>query len=485
MKATQAPRHAARAATAGAAWIGVLFAVIGCDGPSAATQPPLAPAMDAELRRALGTYGVVPIGPLEARDPAVVALGQALLFDPILSGNRDIACAACHSPDAHGTDGRALPVGTGGSGFGAERAVGAGRELVPRNAPSLLNQGLRPFYVLWDGRLSGHGAGPFQPPVGMTLPPGLPSILAAQAMLPVLDRREMRGDPGDMDVFGQPNELAALGDDQHDAVWQAIMDRLLAHAEYRDMFLAAFPDVPTGQLHFRHAATALAAFITEAYTRANSPFDRYLAGDDAALGLPAKRGALLFFGVQPTASSNTGDEPLATAIPCSSCHGGPLLGGQSFANIGVPQIGPGVGPASPLDIGRAGTVEPSLQDFYRFAFRAPPLRNVELTAPYMHNGAYLTLEAVVRHYDDPEEALRTYDASDVEPALRDRVHDDPATIDDILATLDPRLRQPLDLSDQEIDDLVGFLEALTDPGARDLTALTPDRVPSGLPVAGR
>lgn len=469
-------------APASVAWLGLLV-VVACDGPSVVTDPPLDPTMDADLRQTLSTYGVMPIGPVQPRDPALVALGQALMFDPILSGNRDIACATCHHPSTHGADGRSLPIGTGGSGLGPDRTLGAGRDFVPRNAPSLLNQGLRSVYILWDGRVSGHGAGPFQAPPGLTLPFGLPDILAAQAMLPVLDRREMRGEPGDVDVFGEPNELAQLADDEHEPIWGAIMDRLLGVSGYAAMFRAAFPGVPAAQLHFRHAAAALSAFITEGFTRTASPFDRYLAGDDAALDIPAKRGGLLFFGARAPATSGAGDFAPPGALPCSSCHGGALLGGQSFANIGVPQIGPGVGEARPLDLGRGG-IDPS-QQFYRFSFRAPALRNVELTAPYMHNGAYATLDAVIRHYADAEEALRTYEAADLDPVLRERVHDDAATIDGILGALDHRLRQPIQLSDEEIDDLVAFLKALTDPAARDLGALVPESVPSGLPVAGR
>jgi cytochrome c peroxidase len=111
-----------------------------------------------------------------------------------------------------------------------------------------------------------------------------------------------------------------------------------------------------------------------------------------------------------------------------------------------------------------------------------PLRNVELTAPYFHSGAYRTLEAVVRHYNDVPEALRTYDPSQLDPAVRPLYHGESAAVENIIQLLDPRLRQGLDLSDQEVLELVAFLKALTDPAARDLRALTPASVPSGLPV---
>src|SRR5205807_7888065 len=114
--------------------------------------------------------------------------------------------------------------------------------------------------------------------------------------------------------------------------------------------------VTSSSLGFQHAANALAAFEIQSFMRTNSPFDRYLARDDRALTDEEKRGALLFFG----------------KATCSSCHSGPLLGGTQFANIGVPQIGPGFGKAAPLDAGR-GEQFPK-DAFYQFAFRVPPLR---------------------------------------------------------------------------------------------------------------
>ncbi len=166
------------------------------------------------------------------------------------------------------------------------------------------------------------------------------------------------------------------------------MQRLLAIPEYVTKFTNAFPGTPTSALGFQHAATAVAAFETEALTRTDSPFDRYLQHDDAALTAEQKRGALLFFGDK---------------AKCASCHGGPLLGGQTFSNAGVPQLGPGVGTGAPLDLGRGELFN---QDFYRFAFRALPLRNIELTAPYMHDGAFADLAAVLKHYNDVPKALR-------------------------------------------------------------------------------
>jgi cytochrome c peroxidase len=168
-----------------------------------------------------------------------------------------------------------------------------------------------------------------------------------------------------------------------------------------------------------------------------------------------------------------------TTARCASCHNGAFLGGQSFANSGVPQLGPGVGRGAPLDLGRGALQN---QEFYAFAFRIPPLRNVELTAPYFHDGTFATLEAAVRHYNDVPKSLREFDPATLPPAFRDQYHGDAATIDTVLKTLDFRLRDPLQLTDAQIAELVAFLKALTDPAARDISGIAPASVPSGLPV---
>ncbi len=204
------------------------------------------------------------------------------------------------------------------------RTLGPEREFVPRNFPSLLNQGLRAEHLFWDSRLSGRGAGPFTPPPGVVLPGGLSNIVVAQAMLPVLNRTEMRGQRGDRDVFGNPNELFEYEDSEYRSIWDAIMRRLLSIPEYVQRFRDAFPEIPASFLKFYHAAEAIAAFVIQEFARYDSLSDRYLHRADNALTFEAKRGAVLFFGM----------------AGCAACHNGPLLGGASFANVGFPSPGP-------------------------------------------------------------------------------------------------------------------------------------------------
>jgi cytochrome c peroxidase len=434
------------------------------------TDPTPGPTLDAQLRSLTEFWGAMPIGPMPAQPAALVDLGQSLFFDKELSGNRDVSCASCHDPLSQMTDGLTLAVGTGGSGLGTDRTPGAGRQFVPRNAPTLLNQGLGFVYTLWDGRVNEEWQpqGGFKAPAGIVFPAGLRNLLAAQAMLPVLSRVEMRGNVGDQDVFGASNELAAHADTSAAAIWRGVMTRLLAIQAYAAKFTAAYPSTPHNSLGFQHAANAIAAFQMQTLTFTGSPFDRWLARDSRALTDEQKRGGILFFG----------------KAQCASCHSGAMIGGQQFANIGIPQLGPGVGVATPLDIGRAEHINQNMgSEFYRFHFRAPALRNVELTSPYMHNGAYRTLESVVRHYTNADSALRNYDATQLPLALQSTVRRDATTISSVLQNIDFRLRNAnITLTTTEQTELVAFLKALTDPAARNLAHAIPASVPSGLSV---
>ena len=442
-----------------AAWVAAAGLVLACGAdPGSGPRPG---QVDAELADVLAAGGVQTLAPPPVPAGNLVELGRLLMFDKILSGNKDIACSTCHNPVYHATDNLTLPIGTGGRRVGPARQLASGR-IIGRNSGDLYNRSLPGWSSLfWDGRVGREGS-VIQTPAGQHLPPGT-SLLAAQAMFPVTVREEMLGYPGDTTRSGEINELATLPDGDFHGVWNGLMRRVLAIPEYVELFRSAFPEVDSADLGFHHATTAIAAFETAVFTHLNTPFDRYVAGDRAALSDSAKRGALLFYG----------------RARCAGCHVGSLLTDQKFHNIGAPQLGPGMAPGAPWDLGREGvTGDPG----DRFAFRTPSLRNVALTGPWMHNGAYATLKASVRHYRNPASALRQFDESQLDPRFRGMLHRDPATLDEIVATLDPLLPADLSLSDSDVAELVAFLLALTDQAAVNQVREIPHRVPSRIPV---
>ena len=100
----------------------------------------------------------------------------------------------------------------------------------------------------------------------------------------------MRGQPGNVDKFGQPNMVSSLDEYDFPGIWDYLMERLLAIPEYASLFHDAYPSVPTSELGFQHVANAIAAFEIEAFTLLDSPWDRYVAGHNCALSENAKQG---------------------------------------------------------------------------------------------------------------------------------------------------------------------------------------------------
>lgn len=411
--------------------------------------------------------------------PAKAELGRMLFFDKILSGNLNISCATCHHPLAGTGDGLSLPVGEGGAGLGVTRNTGFGsdavHERVPRNAPPVFNLGAREFGRMFhDGRVEEDPMEPsgFRSPAGDQLPDGLDNVLAVQAMFPVTSAAEMAGQAGENALADAAfaGRLSGPG-----GVWALLAENLQAVPQYLDYFKAAYPDeIHTAEdISFVHAANAIAAFEASAWRFDDSPFDRYLRGSRGAMSLQARSGMALFYG----------------KARCSSCHSGVFQTDQAFHAIAMPQTGPGKGDNldgyfDGLDDFGRERVTGDPED--RFRFRTPTLRNVALTAPYGHTGAYDSLEAVVRHHLDPVAALYRYTGSqstlpprpDLD-ALDGIVMGDPVRKAAIAASNELR---PVKLSKREIQALLEFLHALTDPAAMDMRRDVPAGVPSGLPV---
>jgi cytochrome c peroxidase len=414
-------------------------------------------ALAAEVRQLAAGAGIIALQRPAPVRPALSLLGQALAFDKVLSGNRDISCMTCHLAGGATVDGRSTSVGQGATGLGAARVHPQGR-FVHRNAPALFNlHAMGP--LTWDGRV-------FVDAKGVVRTPGAPlragqravlefSTLSALPMFPVLSRSEMRGESG--------NELAAVADDQPQRTWKFLMQRLGAIPEYRAMFESAYPGQTFDNMDFAHAGNAMGGWIAAVFAFNNTPWDRLLAGNDDALSETQLRGARAFL----------------TTAKCAQCHNGPLFTDQKFHNVAVAQVGPGFGdgPNGQDDFGRMRkTGNPA----HKYAFRTPPLRNVELTAPYGHDGAIVSLRSWVEHYSQSDLKLRAYDPNQLEPLFRNTLQ---PTVDAILATRDNRLKK-LVLAPETVDEITEFLKALTDPGARDLRRFVPATVPSGLPVDG-
>ena len=401
-------------------------------------------------------------------DMEQIALGRQLFYDPILSGNKTVSCATCHHPRFGTSDGVSLGLGDGGIGLGPERVPDPSNlpeQRIPRNAPALFNLGASEFTSLFhDGRLEADPARPagIRSPLEEAMAQGFASVLSAQAMFPVLAPDEMAGHYSENDV-SKAVRMGFLSSEG--GAWDMITARVAAIPAYRAQFDRLHG--ANHPLHFTDIADAIAAFITFEWRADDSPFDRYLRGQ-GDLSADALAGLDLFYG----------------KAGCSRCHSGLFQTDHDFHAIAMPQIGPGKAERFEThhrDTGRM-RVTGKAADAYRF--RTPSLRNVALTAPYGHNGAYGTLEAVVRHHLDPVASLRAYRPDNVVlpplPGADDwAVLNDPGLMDEIAAANE---LPPLPLNDREIAQILAFLHSLTD--ARSLRGRlgVPEQVPSGLPV---
>ncbi|MEL6465934.1 MAG: cytochrome c peroxidase [Pseudomonadota bacterium] len=399
-------------------------------------------------------------------DAAQVALGQLLFYDPILSGSRTVSCATCHHPKFATGDGVSLGLGDGAHGLGPDRVAdpeNLPEQRIPRNAPPLFNLGAEEFTVFFhDGRLEEDANRPsgIRTPLGSEMEMGFASALSAQSMFPVLSADEMAGHYSENEISQAVRQGLITGPG---GAWDLLSRRVEAIPEYRDRFDEVIGD---GPVHFTDISDAVAAFLDFEWRGVASPFDLYLRnGTD--MEPAAMRGMDLFYG----------------KAQCADCHAGRFQTDHEFHAIAMPQIGPG----------KAARFERHAQDTGRmrvtgvpgdaYAFRTPPLRNVAHTAPYGHSGAYATLEGVVRHHLDPVKRLRSYDITQaIMPGFEAndlRVLSDSAEMYAIAAANE---LAPVSLSDAEVDDILAFLNALTDPQSIRGALGIPTTVPSGLPV---
>ena len=396
--------------------------------------------------------------------PELLKLGRDLFYDPILSGNREVACATCHHPELGTGDGLALGLGDGGIGLGPKRRVDPANvpeQRIPRNAQALFNLGYSEFTVMFhDGRVEQLPDGRILTPLGNRDGGGLLPVLTAQASFPVLSPDEMAGHYSENDVAQAVRRGLLIGPDgAHDL----LAKRVLAIPGYRSRM--SVPEVEAAG--FEAVARALAAFMAHEWRADESAYDRLIC-EGTPLTARAEAGRKLFYG----------------KAGCSDCHSGRFQTDHGFHSIAMPQIGPGKAErfeTHARDTGRMRVTGRS-EDAYRF--RTPSLRNIALTAPYGHAGAYSDLKEVIRHHLNPVAALDAYKQASVRlPELRTQkdfqILESPVEVAAIRGTND---LQTVKLSEPEVDDLIAFLHALTDLRGIEGRLGVPERVPSGLPV---
>ena len=299
------------------------------------------------------------------------ALGRHLFFDARLSSTGQYSCASCHRPELAFTDGRG-------------HAQGATGQTVRRGAMTLTNVAYNAAFTWGSGKVRS---------------------LESQMRQPLFNQHPLE--------MGLKNDGAAA------------LNALLADANYPAQFQAAFPG-EAAPVSMDHVIKAIACF-ERTLISGRSPFDRYLFDDDqGALSEPAKRGMALFYSAR---------------VGCVQCHSGINFSGPIvyvghenqralFANNGL------------YDVDRRGAYPPSDQGLIEVThrgsdmgkFRVPTLRNVALTAPYMHDGSVPNLNAVLDRYAR---------------GGRKNPHQD------------PRVR-PFSLTDSERAELLAFLDSLTD-----------------------
>ncbi len=424
----------------------------------------LGPAFAQSLPKGLTDQDFAPVNEAEAQ------LGRLLFYDPILSGNKTVACATCHHPDFGTSDGVSLSIGDGGIGLGPDRRIDPDNppeQRIPRNSPALFNLGAREFTVMFhDGRLEAdpNHPGGLRSPLDADMMQGFASVLSAQTMFPVLSRDEMAGSYDENEIGRAVRQGLVTGDG---GAWDLLSRRVGEIDTYAVLFAQIYPHIETGaDIAFTDISNAIAAFIEIEWRSDTAPFDAMLRGETTLDGA-AQRGLELFYG----------------DAGCARCHSGPFLTDHAFHAMGAPQIGPGKAATFEDHQRDDGRFRVTGQRSDRYAFRTPSLRNVTLTAPYGHAGAHKDLASFIAAHADPKAALETYDPT--QAVLVDPVDADFAVMRDPeqrRQIADAVTTDAVALSKADIAALVAFLETLTDPIAIEGRMGVPDSVPSRLKV---
>ncbi|MEE4377399.1 MAG: cytochrome c peroxidase [Candidatus Competibacteraceae bacterium] len=421
---------------------------------------------------------------LPSIDDPLPQLGKLLFFTKALGGDKDSACVSCHHPILGSGDDLPLPIGVGAE---MPDLLGPGRlpsplaedfdggPTVPRNAPTIFNMALWDRVLFFDGRIESLGKTPgFNGDDGLGIrtpdtqfgfadPEVGPTLTDAQAFFPVTSAEEMRGfvfEAGNGNAAARAHLQARIGD-------YGIGTGELPVNFWLEQFRIAFNDpagTPEALITYRNIALALAEY-ERSQIFVNTPWKAYVEGNDFAISRSAKRGGVLFL--------RSIDEGGAG---CATCHSGDFFTDEEFYVLAIPQVGRGKGDGATGDDDFGRMRETGNQND-RYAFRTPTLLNVGETGPFGHTGVYDTLEGIVRHHLNAPEAAVNFDYNQLDPGIQrtNAVANTQAAVDQLL-TLRVSGRpviQDVALNDGEIEDIVNFLSALTDPCVQDRDCLAP------------
>jgi len=457
----------------------VALVLVACN--SVTTPQPQPAKLDAQLRAMI-------VGKELTGDPStgrglpdieepLPQLGMKLFFTKALSGTGDSACVSCHHPALGGGDAIPMSIGIGADDpdlLGPGRTHSEGPK-VPRNAPTTFNSGMWDQIMFWDGRVEsrgkttgmngddGFGIRTPDSAYGYPDPQAGANLAEAQSRFPVTSEEEMRG----FDFGTEAGNTLEVRDERTRVLLAQMIGNYgegrgaLPTNNWLTEFQTAFDSTQPAEelITFDNIVKAIGEY-ERSQVFVDTSWKSYVQGNDDAINEAAKRGALLFYG----------------AANCASCHSGDFFTDESFHVLAIPQIG--VGKVSGIygddDFGRYLETQ-RLED--KYAFRTPSLLNVEVTGPYGHDGAYKTLEDTVRHHLNPEQAIQNYDFTGVDPSIR--VVNAKRYTQDALAQLKENREKgvttvnDINFSDEQIDDLIAFLLALTDPCVKDRACLAP------------
>lgn len=390
--------------------------------------------LDNEIHRYVEMFNLGTPSPTPNSDKLKFEFGKKLFSDNTLSLTNNISCHTCHSTDFGSSDGLPFSIGTGGIGEGSERIQG-NAHITPRSSPHLFNKGHASVKTMfWDGRvrLDSRTNTYVTPEPGLNgsnpkldyIANKIENVMAMQALFPMVNPVEM---------MGEKNSTLS-----NEAAWKLIAERVKSDPKY-NRYVSKIADFNIADI-----ANALSYFQTIRFEVTNTPYDEYLAGDKSALTPIEKEGAMIFL----------------DSGRCVRCHNGPLLSNNAFQSVATPQIGAGID-KNKDDLGLFHAI-PDPRAKYRF--KTQPLRNVALTAPYMHNGVFKDLTEVMVHYNNPRISNDNYSTNEIQRMFFKNYHElfhhdtDGARNEARKNSIERMLRSPLNLSESDLAKLVCFVK---------------------------